>query len=1011
MENRFIFNLDLKQNIINNIKFQQGDISGSILEAHLWDGSVAKDITGAIVEFRFLKPDKTVVYQSSNVNIDQVTILDAPNGVVECVLNANTLATSGILRCEINLTGTDGSEITVPYFRLNVNSSIGLDGILSSSYISAIESIKDSYKTALHENISIELADSRHDDVNNIDYNDLPDRLNSHSQQINTNTIDVQALKSQITGAVNGSPIIVTLASQMIDHSRNYNYVGSESGYVSGNIYCWNGTSFADSGEKYQPTGIATEGVVHSNIKKKSVTGDTLGSESTIKDVLDYTKCTMLMPSGYIVAPNTPLTSGEIQLEIKMGTANSGYIYLLEKNVDNSVIVKNSLAYNFVSGINTINTGFVADGNGKEFVGFYASNIYANSSDVSTGYYWAIQTSNPTNTSYVANAVSTSHVNLAVKIKTLAVIGTTHIKDNQITLPKLCTDVIARFTNIEDGLIYSNETPKVIDFNSVTTKTMVTSGSHPSTVGRLWASYTPLTSLGDISIRIKAVKAISEYIVLLEKVSGTEYYIIDKQLVSIPAGINTIATDLSIDSEGEYYVGVTDRVSNSGDGTNGNFYYSSSTGNYIIETYDFDISTRTSIKTDNTDGMILTNYLFGLEVTIQTTVKQAIADVKGTSVNNTDIPKDIIYTEKFQSIPEPPYGSWIEIGTKGTYNNGYTPVADASFANYLYLDQVTNFDTDTVKWRIQLNDVTSKFRLARIANISIKTTTVEYDAGTIKLYGVTERFGFNTASSVLISKTLTIPLTNGNEYLFTLENFGFVIRFEVTNILTGDMEKIEWDCTNQSSAGLCMDYPLVSLASGSITIKQFDYFTKYSRNPKVIIVGDSVVEGITIKDQGGWQARWAYQVYQALNGDCAILAVGGESTVSFIPKLTILKRKFYRPAYVLLELMSNDRDFEAWKTNTEALIAWAESLGAVPVFCMMAKTEMPLDFYNSVLNYVTNSKYKIINFNRAMTQNGDGVTNISSLFLDDQIHPNQTGHARMFRQVQADLAEIFPLDY
>lgn len=159
------------------------------------------------------------------------------------------------------------------------------------------------------------------------------------------------------------------------------------------------------------------------------------------------------------------------------------------------------------------------------------------------------------------------------------------------------------------------------------------------------------------------------------------------------------------------------------------------------------------------------------------------------------------------------------------------------------------------------------------------------------------------------------------------------------------------------------------------------------------------------------QQQEALKVYDALNGDCAILAVGGESTDTFISKLPILKHKFYRPSYVFLELMSNDTDFNTWKTNTETLIDWAESIGATPVLCMMQKTKMALAFYNSVLNYVINTKYIVINFYKGMTQNGDGVTNIDSLFLSDHIHPNQAGHARMFKQVQADIPEIFPLDY
>lgn len=1018
MENRFIFNIDIKQNIVNNIKFQQGDLKGSVLEAHLMDNSVAKDITGATVEFRFLKPDKTVVYQNSDVSIDQVTILDATNGIVECILNPDALSQTGILKCEINLKSSDGSEVTIPYFKLTVNSSIGIDGVLSSSYISAIETIKNEYETALHENTSIELVKARHDDINNIDYNDVGSRLNAHettlstnTQQIGINTTTISALQGQVNGAINGSPIPITLASQMTDHTKNYTYFGTESGYMAGDIYYWDITAskFVDSGKQYQTSGIATEGILHLNYKKNSVTSDVLGASSTLRDIADYTPYTGTWLSGYITCPNVVLTTGEIQVEVKIGTASSGYLYLLEKNADNSVKVKASLAYNFVVGINTINTGFIADGNGKEYIGIYGG-ICSSTSGTGTGYYWSITTSTPTNTTFTANAVSPNHNDPALKIKTLGAIGTNHIKDSIITLPKLASDVISRFTNVEQGLLYGSNTPKTVDFSTTTMQSTVTNSTHPTTNGRLWGCLNiPLTTQGNISVTIKAVKAVSEYIVLLKKVSGTSYTIIDKQLISIPIGINTISTNLQITADGEYYIAITDRVSNSSNGTSGNLYCSnSSSGNSLMMIFDFDISTRTSVSTDNTDGTVLSNFMFGLQVTLTTTLKQAIS---GLSENTEIIPTDIIYTEKFLSLPSPPYGNWVEVGTGGVFSNGYTPVANSSFANYIYLNQVTNFDTDTTKWRIQINDITSKFRIARIATILTKTTTVEFDNGTLRLYGASTLFGFSTTSTVLTSKTLTMPIVAGREYIFTLENFGFVVRFEITDTVTGDSEYIQYDSTNQASAGLCMDYPLISLASGNITVKQFDYFTKYNRSPKLIIIGDSLVEGMTIQNLGGWKARWAYQVYQALNGNCAILGVGSETTTTFIPKLPVLQRTFYRPEYVLLGLMTNDTDFNTWKTNTEKLIAWTENLGATPIFGMMMKNKMTTDFYNSVLNYVTNSKYKIINFNRALSVNGDGVTPIPDYQISGDIHPNQAGHNKMFKQVQADLGEIFPLDY
>jgi hypothetical protein len=135
VENRYKLAYDLKQRVITNIRFKQGDIDSSVIEVTLVDNGLAVDITGEIIEFRFMKPDRTVVYQDFTMG---VSILDGPTGKIECVLKSNTLAAVGVEKCEIHR-AKDGKELTTPSFDFVVESSIGGDGILSTNYISSIE--------------------------------------------------------------------------------------------------------------------------------------------------------------------------------------------------------------------------------------------------------------------------------------------------------------------------------------------------------------------------------------------------------------------------------------------------------------------------------------------------------------------------------------------------------------------------------------------------------------------------------------------------------------------------------------------------------------------------------------------------------------------------------------------------------------------------------------------------------------------------------------------------------
>lgn len=135
MENRYKISYDIKNRCVNNIKFKQGDTDSSVIEVSLIDNSLPLNITGEVIEFRFLKNDKTIVYQDITSG---VTIIDALTGKVECVLTNQTLAYPGIVRCEIHRS-KDGKGLTTPAFNFTVESSIGEDGILSINYIGTIK--------------------------------------------------------------------------------------------------------------------------------------------------------------------------------------------------------------------------------------------------------------------------------------------------------------------------------------------------------------------------------------------------------------------------------------------------------------------------------------------------------------------------------------------------------------------------------------------------------------------------------------------------------------------------------------------------------------------------------------------------------------------------------------------------------------------------------------------------------------------------------------------------------
>ena len=135
MENRYKIKYDLKTKTVFSIRFKQGDTDSAILEVSLTDNGLPVIIEGETIEFRFLKPDHTIVFQDM---ANGVNILDAINGKVECIMKTNTLAYPGVVGCEI-YRSKDGKDLTTPLFNFTVERSIGEDGLLSTNYISSIE--------------------------------------------------------------------------------------------------------------------------------------------------------------------------------------------------------------------------------------------------------------------------------------------------------------------------------------------------------------------------------------------------------------------------------------------------------------------------------------------------------------------------------------------------------------------------------------------------------------------------------------------------------------------------------------------------------------------------------------------------------------------------------------------------------------------------------------------------------------------------------------------------------
>lgn len=137
IENRHSLILDFKQSSFTNIKFVQNDIDTSVLEFMICNQGIPVNLTGQVVTFAFLKSDNTLVIQNSSSG---VSILDAVNGKIQCILRSQTLASVGVVKAEISFTDVSGKKLSTATFNFTVTASIDNgEGFISSNEVALLD--------------------------------------------------------------------------------------------------------------------------------------------------------------------------------------------------------------------------------------------------------------------------------------------------------------------------------------------------------------------------------------------------------------------------------------------------------------------------------------------------------------------------------------------------------------------------------------------------------------------------------------------------------------------------------------------------------------------------------------------------------------------------------------------------------------------------------------------------------------------------------------------------------
>ncbi|MCD2345823.1 hypothetical protein [Clostridium guangxiense] len=192
-----------------------------------------------------------------------------------------------------------------------------------------------------------ELGSQLAEKVNQADLNTTNANVRTNTENITSlqnnkaENSTVSSLQTQVASLASGAPQAVSLVANMTDHTKNYVYTGSESGYTSGNWYYWNGTAWI-SGGVYQATGVADDSITPKNLNQ--LITDDLYAKSMVYNNADTTSTTGTTSTtsryfGKNTIPSGSIIDGYVEIPVQINTGSiAGVIELWE--LDNGTLTK-----------------------------------------------------------------------------------------------------------------------------------------------------------------------------------------------------------------------------------------------------------------------------------------------------------------------------------------------------------------------------------------------------------------------------------------------------------------------------------------------------------------------------------------------------------------------------------------------------------------------------------------------------------------------------------------------
>nr|DAO26369.1 MAG TPA: distal tail protein [Caudoviricetes sp.] len=255
-------------NYVGLIKLRQGDVASQSIQATI-------TANGQLFKFDRLSVFINAVLPNGNVIRDKVTEVDYVNSKLNYVVADSFLQEVAQVTAWFSFENDEKIIDSTKNFQYSVIAG-WKECIPQGNYIYELSEIQreieeiignKDFSSLIKRTDALETKTAYLEQVkaNQTDLNATNANVSLNTANISANTAKISTNTSQISSLASGAPKAVSLVSGMTDHTKNYVYTGSESGYTAGNWYYWNGSNWS-SGGVYQSQGISNGSIAPNKI-------------------------------------------------------------------------------------------------------------------------------------------------------------------------------------------------------------------------------------------------------------------------------------------------------------------------------------------------------------------------------------------------------------------------------------------------------------------------------------------------------------------------------------------------------------------------------------------------------------------------------------------------------------------------------------------------------------------------------------------------------------------------